>query len=403
MVNFMIKPASFNCNLTCKYCFYLEKHNFLSVDDCHSGKYMDIYKTKSFIEKRIKEEKSRDIYFTWQGGEPMLAGLDFYKTIVEVQESLSKIYNKKIHNAIQTNGTLITYQWAKFLKEKDFLVGISIDGNEDMHDIYRKDPKDQGTFQKVLKGLNFLKKQGVEFNTLTVVNNKNVKNPLEVYNFLKSIGSRFMQFIPVVETLDVDENYKPTWIDDNNFIPRTTDFSVSPIEYGKFMTAIFDEWINHDVGKISVRMFDSLLARVAGYEQTVCVFKEECGGNNLALESDGTIYQCDHFVYPESKFKIGSIKDLSIPEIEERSKALSNVKKNISSKCRNCQWLELCHGGCPKHRFVNDESNEKISYFCEGYQYIFEHLLPGLNLIIEFKNKQIPWKYLPTAVKEIYK
>lgn len=404
MVNFMIKPASFNCNIGCKYCFYLEKQDFMSVDDYHSGKHMDIYKAKQFIEKRIKEEKGKDIYFTWQGGEPLLAGLDFYKTVVEIQEALGAVYGKRIHNAVQTNGILITEKWAEFLKEKKFLVGISIDGDEALHNVYRKTVNGGATFDKVMRGLKNLQKKGVEFNTLTVVNDKNVKYPLEVYRFLKSIGSRFMQFIPVIETLDIDENYKPKWIDDKDFVPRKTGFSVNPLEYGKFMSAVFDEWISKDVSQVSIRMFDSLLARFAGYEQTLCVFKEECGGNNLALEADGTVYQCDHFVYPESKFKIGNIKEMSLAEIEEKSKKLSDVKKDISRKCQECKWLELCHGGCPKHRFVNSgDTQEKISYFCEGYKYIFEHITPGLNLILEFKNKQIPWKYLPAAVEEMNK
>lgn len=402
MVNFMIKPTSFQCNLACKYCFYLEKEKFLSVDDYSSAKFMNIYMAKQLIEKRIKEEKGKELFFTWQGGEPLLAGLDFYKTVVEFQEELGKIYNKKIYNAIQTNGTLITENWAKFLKEKKFLVGISIDGNQEIHDIYRKNINGEGSFEKVLKGLKYLQKEGVEFNTLTVVNSKNVKNPLEVYNFLKSIGSRFMQFIPVIETVEVDENYKPVWIDNNNFTPTKTEFSVSPLEYGKFMSTIFNEWILKDITKISVRMFDSLLARFAGYEQTLCVFKEECGGNNLAIEADGTVYQCDHFVYPESKFKIGNINEMSIPQMEEKTEFLSSVKKNISQKCKQCEWLELCHGGCPKHRFVDTEiPNEKVSYFCEGYKYIFEHITPGLNLILEFKDKKIPWKYLPAAIEKI--
>lgn len=403
MVNFMIKPTSFQCNIACKYCFYLEKENFMLPEGQKKAKYMDIETAKKFIEKRISEDKNTDIYFTWQGGEPLLAGLDFYKAVVSYQKELGKLFNKKIHNAIQTNGILIDEQWAKFLKKNEFLVGISIDGDQEFHDIYRRTITNGSTFRKVSKGLRYLEEYGVEYNTLTVVNNFNVKYPLEIYRFLKSIDSKFIQFIPVIETKDIDENFKPSWIDDKNFKVRPTDFSVDPLAYANFMNTIFDEWIKEDVTKVSIRMFDSLLARFSGYEQTLCVFKESCGGNNVAVESDGTLYQCDHFVYPEKEFKIGNFNDFSLSEIEEKTKLFSDKKKDISSKCKECKWLELCHGGCPKHRFVNlKDSDERISYFCTAYQNIFEHITPGLNLIVEFKEKHIPWELFPIAIKKLY-
>lgn len=403
MVNFMIKPTSFQCNIACKYCFYLEKENFMLPEGEKKAKYMDIEIAKKFIEKRITEDKSTDIYFTWQGGEPLLAGLDFYKAVVSYQKELGRLFNKKIHNAIQTNGILIDEQWAKFLKKNEFLVGISIDGDQEFHDIYRRTITNGSTFRKVSKGLRFLEQYGVEYNTLTVINNFNVKYPLEIYKFLKSIGSKFMQFIPVVETKDIDKNFKPSWIDDEDFEARVTEFSVDPLAYANFMNTIFDEWVKNDITKISIRMFDSLLTRFLGYEQTLCIFKESCGGNNVAVESDGTLYQCDHFVYPEAYFKIGNIKEMSLKEIEDKTHLLSEKKRAISSKCKECKWLELCHGGCPKHRFINlKDSKERVSYFCEAYQNIFEHITPGLNLIIEFKENHIPWDLFSGAIRKIY-
>lgn len=404
MINFMIKPTSFRCNAACKYCFYLEKKDFMLNDESKKVKVMDIELAKRLVEKRIVEEKGKDVFFTWQGGEPLLAGLDFYKTIVKYQKDLAKPFGKNIHNAIQTNGMLITEQWAKFFRKNEFLVGISIDGDQELHNIYRRTANNHGTFKEVTRGIRFLEQYGVEYNTLTVVNNFNVKYPLEVYNFLKSIGSKFIQFIPVIETVDMDENYKPAWIDDKKFVAKPTDFSVDPIEYANFMNTIFDEWIRKDVADISIRMFDSLLSRFSGHEQTLCVFKENCGGNNLALENDGTIYQCDHFVYPESRFKIGNITQMNLDEIESKTSVLGNLKKDISSKCKACEWLELCHGGCPKHRFVNlENSDERITYFCEAYKSIFSHVTPGLNLMVEFKEKSIPWVLFPQSVEKLYK
>ena len=403
MLNFMIKPTSFQCNIACKYCFYLEKQRFMLSDGDKKAHFMDVETAKKFIEKRITEEKADEMYFIWQGGEPLLAGLDFYKEVVAHQNKIAGLFNKKVHNAIQTNGILIDDQWAKFLKKNKFLVGISIDGDQEFHDIYRKTVTGGDTFKKVSRGLEYLRKNGVEFNTLTVVNNVNAKRPLEIYNFLKSIGSRFMQFIPVIETMDVDDNYKPAWMDDKSFVARPTAFSVKPSDYADFMNKIFDEWIRKDVTNVSIRMFDSLLARFSGYEQTLCHFKESCGGNNIALESDGTLYQCDHFVYPEERFKIGNFKDLSLRQVEDKTICLTNMKKDVSSKCKSCKWLELCHGGCPKHRFVNIENGERLSYFCEAYQSIFDHITPGLNLIMEFREKHIPWEILPKAADDLYK
>lgn len=403
MVNFMIKPTSFQCNAACKYCFYLEKKEFMINDEQKKVKIMDIELAKRFIEKRVVEEKTKDIFFTWQGGEPLLAGLDFYKNVVKYQKELARLFGKNIHNAVQTNGMLITEQWAKFFKKNEFLIGISIDGDQELHNIYRRTPANRGTYKEVTRGIRFLEEYKVEYNTLTVVNNFNVKYPMEVYNFLKSIGSRFIQFIPVIETVDMDENYKPAWIDNKDFIAKPTDFSVDPLEYAKFMNTIFDEWIKKDFNSVSIRMFDSLLSRFSGHEQTLCVFKESCGGNNVALENDGTLYQCDHFVYPEDRFKIGNFQKMSLTEIQDKTSVLSNLKKDISSKCKSCKWLEICHGGCPKHRFVNiNDSQERVSYFCEAYQNIFEHITPGLNLMVEFKEKSIPWVLFPNAIEKLY-
>lgn len=403
MVNFMIKPTSFQCNAACKYCFYLEKKEFMINDEQKKVKVMDIELAKRFIEKRVVEEKTKDIFFTWQGGEPLLAGLDFYKNVVKYQKELARLFGKNIHNAVQTNGMLITEQWAKFFKKNEFLIGISIDGDQELHNIYRRTPANRGTYKEVTRGIRFLEEYKVEYNTLTVVNNFNVKYPMEVYNFLKSIGSRFIQFIPVIETVDMDENYKPAWIDNKDFIAKPTDFSVDPLEYAKFMNTIFDEWIKKDFNSVSIRMFDSLLSRFSGHEQTLCVFKESCGGNNVALENDGTLYQCDHFVYPEDRFKIGNFQKMSLTEIQDKTSVLSNLKKDISSKCKSCKWLEICHGGCPKHRFVNiNDSQERVSYFCEAYQNIFEHITPGLNLMVEFKEKSIPWALFPNAIEKLY-
>lgn len=284
------KPSSFQCNLKCDYCFYLEKESQFTHE-----KWMDDSTLKEFIKQYIAASGNQ-VYFTWQGGEPTLAGLDFFRKVIHYQQRYAG--QKRIFNALQTNGILLNNEWCAFLKEHEFLVGISIDGPQELHDRYRRSNSGNGTFAKVIAAIERLKSYQIEFNTLTVINNINVHYPLEVYHFLKSIGSKHMQFIELLETGTPNIDFSGH--SENTF--RIIDFSVPPTAYGKFMSTIFMQWVKNDVGEIFIRQFESFVSRFLGNGHTSCIFQESCK-DNLVVESNGDIYECDHFVYPQ--YKIG--------------------------------------------------------------------------------------------------
>lgn len=403
-MNFIIKPTSFLCNMKCEYCFYLEKESFIEFDKSRYLKGENLY---NFMEKRILCCKDKNINFIWQGGEPLLLGIEFYNQAISIGEKLAKKYNRIISHSIQTNGTLIDENWTKLFYDKKILIGISIDGNEAHHNIYRKMADGKESFHKVISAIKLLNQYNVEYNTLTVVNNKNVLYPLDVYNFLKSLGVKFMQFIPVVEVDSaLNENGMPIWLNENeqDISIKLAPFSVEPLAYANFIKVIFREWLKGDCTRISIRLFDVLLQAFTNQDVSLCVFKKHCGGENMVLEADGNIYQCDHFVYPNSKFFIGNIDNLSVRDLYLAQEKWSLRKVDVAKKCKNCKWNFICHGGCPKHRFVKSQDDDRnLSYFCEAYQDIFEYLTPGLNLILEFIEKKIPFTYLPPAVEKLYK
>lgn len=401
-MNFIIKPTSFLCNMACKYCFYLEKADFMSKKNDITP-FMQTKNLYQFMEKRISYCQDKNITFIWQGGEPLLIGIDFYKRAVEYGKILAKKFNKNIYHSIQTNGTLINDEWAKFFHDEKILIGLSIDGDEELHDVYRKMKNNHSSFSSVLNAIKLMQHYQVEFNTLTVVNNINVKYPLRIYKFLKSLNIHFMQFIPVVEMdKNTNINYMPSWMEHNNV--NLAEFSVNTLEYGNFINTIFDEWIRHDIANISIRLFDTLLQHFTGQPSSLCIFMPQCGGENMVLEADGTIYQCDHFVYPYSKYKLGNILDLDQNQLQSSINNWSKYKQHLSLECKQCSWLPLCNGGCPKHRFIQSNLNEKEykSYFCPAYKSIFEHITPGMNLILEFMERKIPWEYLSSAVDKMY-
>ncbi|TCK01835.1 uncharacterized protein EV694_0469 [Volucribacter psittacicida] len=399
MLSFMLKPTSFKCNIKCDYCFYLEKESFMAPDHQKVGN-MSLETARHFIEQHISQTQSQDVFFTWQGGEPLMAGLDFYQQVIEIQKYFAEKYQKKIHNAIQTNGILINEKWAEFFHQHHILIGISIDGDEELHNTFRVNNRGNGTFEQVKRGIELLRRYEVEFNTLTVVNNINAQYPLRVYSFLKSLGSKFMQFIPVVETLEVDDKFKPKWLSQPAILPVTSSFSVTANQYANFMIKIFDEWLSKDVGEISVQLFESIFARFCGFEASMCIYRERCGGENLALEANGDVYSCDHFVYPD--YKIGNIKQLSESEIALKVMNLSEQKQNLNTECRQCQWKELCYGGCPKHRFITNRYGEQHNYFCAAYQQIFAHLTPAMNFMVTLKEHNVPVELVKQYKQQIY-
>ncbi|MGR5144657.1 anaerobic sulfatase maturase [Photobacterium sp. DNB23_23_1] len=380
----MAKPSGSVCNIDCEYCFYLEKEKL--YPDRQKNWRMNDETLEKYVKQYIEAQNSDSVQFSWQGGEPTLLGINFYRTVVR----LCKLYgkNKKISHAFQTNGILINDEWCQLFKENDFLIGVSIDGPEDLHDVYRTNTSGKGTHSKVLKAIKLLKKHKVEFNTLTVVNDQNVKQPLKVYQYLKSIGSNFIQFIPLVERQDSDQSTNDTWlVNPDEKLGDVTQWSVNPKEYGTFLNEIFDHWVRNDVGSIFVQQFDATLSAWTGQQSTICVFSPRCG-HAFALEANGDLFQCDHYVYPE--YKLGNIHNESIKTMNNSEAAIEfglKKSKELNSKCQSCRYRFACHGGCPKHRFLPGPSgNPDHNYLCEGYYSFFDHSQNAMAFMVKLIN-----------------
>ena len=324
----MFKPVGSVCNLNCDYCYYLDKVKLYAEQSVLSV---------SLLEKTIREyieiNDSEQIVFDWHGGEPLILGLSYLKKIVELQNKYRG--NKHVYNTIQTNATLLDDDFAVFFKENNFLVGVSIDGPQDIHDRFRKDKGRNPTFLKVMRGVELLHRYAVDFNTLTTISKAGEGRGLEVYQFLKNIGSRYMQFMPVLEYVNkTSENI--TFPDDDN--SSLAKWSVSPMGYGEFMCDIFDYWVKNDVGSYFVNLFDSTLANYCGMNPGTCVYSETCGANAV-MEHNGDVYPCDHFVYP--KYKIGNVNEMSLEEIVSSEKNTSfgiNKRNMLPQKCLKCKY-----------------------------------------------------------------
>ena len=379
--NIMIKPVGPVCNLNCTYCYYLEKKNLYREAESFR---MNEEVLESFIRQYIQSQTVPTISFVWQGGEPTLLGLDFFEKVLELQEKYAG--NKQIINSLQTNGTRLDERWARFLAHNNFLTGISIDGPQHLHDHYRTDKKGNGSFREVIRGIQLLKEHGAEFNTLTVVNNHNVHYPKEIYAFLRSIGSRFMQFIPIVEQQADPSEGAPLELISPDYSGKAhvTDWSVSSRDYGKFLTGIFDEWVVRDVGRYFVQIFDTTLANWVSHDPGLCVFDTTCG-EAAVLEHNGDLYSCDHFVYHENY--LGNILQTPIQQLMKSEKQIQfGLKKETSlpETCHKCRFLRVCRGGCPKNRIHTPaETNKRINHLCEGYQHFFSHVAPYMNFMTE--------------------
>ncbi|MGI9280699.1 MAG: anaerobic sulfatase maturase [Endozoicomonas sp.] len=376
----MAKPTSYQCNLDCDYCFYLEKERFFNKKADDRGKekitHMSDEVLKSYVKHYIAGQDSPIVEFAWQGGEPTLAGLDFFERAVEYQKEFAG--SKEIVNCLQTNGVLLDDSWCEFLKKHNFLVGLSIDGPEELHDHYRPLKGDKPSFKKVMRGIETMKKHGVKFNTLTVINNINVEHPVEVYNFLKSIGSEFMQFIPVVEQMEVERAQPQLIFPKSKTEKQLTPFSVDGSKYGDFMVAVFDQWVRKDVGKVFVQLFDNALAAWHGEEPNVCVYRKECG-DAMIIERNGDIYSCDHYVYPE--YRLGNVMDGKIHKTvtQKFQKRFGQDKANVGAKCESCEFRHACNGGCPKQRIHQNDDGTLQNHLCPGYKKIFGHMDPYMK------------------------
>lgn len=372
--NMMFKPIGSLCNLNCTYCYYLDKAGIYGKEPKMS---LDI------LEKCIKEyleiNDSEEITFDWHGGEPLILGLEYFEKIVEFQNKYKS--RKKIFNTIQTNATLMNADFASFFRDNNFLVGVSIDGPQYIHDKYRKDKGDFPTFNKVMRGVELLHRYGVEFNTLTTINKASEGKGLEVYDFLKRIGSHYMQFMPVVEYINNETN-RITSPDDGN--SKLAPWSVEPVKYGEFMCEIFDYWVGNDVGEYFVNLFDSTLANYCGMNPGTCVYSETCGANAV-VEHNGDIYPCDHFVY--RSYKLGNISEMSLSDIVSSNKMAKfgiNKRNILPHECFKCRYYFACHGECPKHRFDMTANGEKgLNTLCEGLKRFFSYTEPYM---IEMRN-----------------
>lgn len=386
----MAKPIGPRCNLDCSYCYYLEKEA-LYPDERRFRMAPDILET--FIRDYIVSQANagqREIGFTWQGGEPTMLGLDYFRTIVALQRKHCPS-GRTITNALQTNGTLLDEDWARFLHGEKFLVGLSLDGPPHLHDHYRRDRQDLPSSARVLKGWELLDRHAVETNILCVVNDCNAAHALDVYRYFRALGVTFMQFIPLVERTARDGRLAPP-PGSGEAGYGVTRWSVTPEDYGRFLCAIFDEWVRNDVGKISVQLFDMLLGIWVGQPASLCVFAETCG-TGLALEHNGDLYACDHYVYPE--YRLGNIKDRPIADLAalpQQARFGLDKKSQLPTMCRQCRWRAACHGGCPKHRFLPAEGDEteRVNYFCRSNRMFFEHAAPYLKVMAQLLYRNEP-------------
>lgn len=381
----MAKPVGPICNLNCGYCFYLEKKRLVPRGPSWV---MSREVLEQFVRQTIEGHRAPVVQFAWQGGEPTLLGVEFFRRVIELQAKYAN--GKRIENAIQTNGTLLDDRFCEFLAENDFLVGLSLDGPRELHDSFRLDRKRRPTFDTVMRGLALLRKHQVNFNTLSVVSRANAEKPLEVYRFLKDAGSRFIQFIPLVER-EAPPRLKAKGLElmgpplpgrnSRERLPVTRE-SVEPMQYGRFLIAVFDEWIRNDVDSVFVQQFDCALGQWAGLGSSICVFSERCGAA-LALEHDGDLFSCDHYVYPE--YRLGSILERPLIEMVEsaRQRRFGAGKfETLPGHCRRCEVLFACNGGCPKHRFLRTPGGkEGLNYLCAGFRAFFRHIDPAMRTL----------------------
>ena len=382
----MLKPAGAHCNLACKYCYYLEKNKLYPTAQRHL---MSDEMLEQFTREYIEAQTMNQVLFTWHGGEPLLRSIDFYRKALSLQQKYAG--GRRIDNVIQTNGTLLTDEWCEFFAQNHWLVGISIDGPQPDHDHYRLTAAGKPSWKKVMQGIKLLKKHGVEWNAMAVVNAYNANHPLEFYRFFKENGCQFLQFTPIVERLTRHEDGRTlASLADKNEIPLS-EASVAPEQWGYFLCAIFDEWVRKDVGKIFVGIFDCTLANWMGISPGICAYSKECGHAGV-MEHNGDVYSCDHFVFPE--YKLGNIRDHSLIDMlyGEQQQEFSRLKhSSLPRQCKECDMEFACHGECPKNRFMKDKYGDSgLNYLCPGYYHYYQHVAPYMDYMKQELMSQRP-------------
>lgn len=373
----MLKPIGSLCNLRCKYCYYLEKTNLYSNENSFS---MTEELLEEFTRQYLESQTMPEVLFTWHGGETLMRNIDFYKKALLFQRKYGR--GRQIDNCLQTNGTLLNDEWCRFFKENNFLIGISVDGTQHMHDKYRKTATGKPSFDEVMKGIELLKKHEVEFNIMGVVNDYNVDYPLEFYSFFKEMDCRFIQFAPIVERLPNG---------------KITSWSVPAEKWGDFLIVIFDEWVKNDVGEYYIQYFDSTLANWFGHPSGLCTLAETCGHAGV-MEFNGDVYSCDHYVFPE--YKLGNIKDKTLTEMmysRKQSEFGDNKRNKLPNQCRECEFLFACNGECPKNRIIKTGTGEDgLNYLCKGYYKFFNHVAPYMD----FMKNELMYKQPPANVMQ---
>jgi len=381
----MLKPVGSACNLKCEYCYYLEKeHLYPSSKD----QMMSDVLLEKFTEEYLNSQTQNEVMFTWHGGEALLRPISFYKKAIELQKKYGR--GRQIENVLQTNGTMLNDAWCEFFKENNFLIGVSIDGPQEFHDEYRRNKGGLPTFVKVMKGIQLLKKHGVEYNAMAVVNDYNADYPVEFYQFFKKLDCRFIQFAPIVERIQHQDNgLKLTTPDED--VP-VADFSVSPVQWGKFLCGLFDEWIKEDVGKFYIQMFDSTLANWVGEQPGICTLARHCGHAGV-MEFNGDVYSCDHYVFPE--YKLGNLNTDTLSSMmysEKQLKFGTDKHDKLPRQCRECEFLFACNGECPKNRFAITQDGERgLNYLCAGWKMFYSHVAPYMDFMKhELQNERPP-------------
>lgn len=396
----MAKPAGAQCNLACDYCYYLEKAHLYPRETARRQTSMTDATLERFIRSYLEAQTTPEVLFTWHGGETLLRPISFYKRAIELQNKYGG--GRPIDNCIQTNGTLLTDQWAKFFHDEGWLVGVSIDGPERFHDEYRRNRADAPSFAKVMAGIDLLRKHSVEWNALAVVNDYNADHPEEFYDFFKSIDCRFLQFSPIVERLTPHADGRHLASPAQADAPLAP-FSVSPAQWGEFLCRLFNRWVVADVGKLYVQIFDSTLANWVGVPPGVCSLAPTCGHAG-AMEFNGDVYVCDHFVFPE--YKLGNIHSSSMVEMMcgPVARDFGEAKRStLPRQCRECPWLKLCNGECPKNRIARTPEGEPgLNYLCEGYARFFAHTAPAMQWMAREYQAQRPPAAIMAHLPEIY-
>lgn len=380
----MVKPVGSACNLRCDYCYYLEKQHLYA----NEGRQMlSDELLERFIREYIESQTTPEVLFTWHGGEPLVRPLAFYEKVVRLQQRYAR--GRRIANSLQTNGTLINDDWARFFHDQGWLIGVSLDGPEAYHDAFRRTRGGGPSFRNVIRGIDILNRHAVEWNALAVANRLNGDHPLSFYRFFKNIGCQYIQVTPVVERLahHDDGRQLASLVDEGQLAP----FSIRPKQWGNFLCTIFDEWVRHDVSMFFINIFDATLANWVGVAPGLCTMAKHCGHAGV-MEHNGDVYSCDHFVFPE--YKLGNIHEQSLVEMmySERQRRFGRAKADsLPTQCRECQWLNACHGECPRNRFIHTTNGEPgLNYLCEGYRQYFSHVAPYMDVMKRLLGEKRP-------------